>query len=65
MKMIPEEFMETYLYKCPVCGFQYSVPAYWMSFSPEATTEFPHLNPATDAVCDNLTLELDESIQSE
>ena len=59
------ENMETYLYKCPVCGFLYSVPAYWMSYSPEPTTEFPHLNPQTDAPCGNLALELDESTQSE
>ncbi len=53
--------METFLYRCPVCGFQYSVPAYWMSYAAEPTTEFPHTKPGTDKICNNLTLELDES----
>lgn len=53
--------METFAYKCPVCGFVYIVPAYWMSYSAEPTTEFPHTKPGTDTICDNLTLELDES----
>ena len=52
--------METFSYKCPVCGFVYAVPAYWMSYSPEATTMFPHLDPSTDALCENATLELME-----
>ena len=56
--------METFVYKCPVCGFLYSVPAYWMSYAAEPTTEFPHTKPGTDVVCDNLTLELDESQNS-
>ena len=49
--------METYSYKCPVCGFVYKVPAYWMSFSPEETTEFMHLNPETDVPCENAVLD--------
>ena len=53
--------METFVYKCPVCGFLYSVPAYWMSYAAEPTTEFPHTKPGTDVICDNLTLELDET----
>jgi len=56
--------METFVYKCPVCGFLYSVPAYWMSYAAEPTTEFPHTKPGTDVICDNLTLELDESQNS-
>lgn len=53
--------METFAYKCPACGFIYSVPAYWMSYSAEPTTEFPHTKPGTDEICDNLTLELYEN----
>lgn len=56
--------METFVYKCPVCGFLYSVPAYWMSYAAEPTTEFPHMKPGTDIICGNLTLELDENQNS-
>ena len=49
--------METFRYKCPCCGLIYSVPAYWMSFSAEDTTDFPHMKPGTDEVCGNTTLE--------
>ena len=49
--------METYTYRCPVCGFIYFVPSYWMSYSPEAETEFPHQNVDTGEDCPNLKLE--------
>ena len=39
-----ENAMETYYYKCPICGFVYQVPDYWVNFAPEATTEFPHIS---------------------
>lgn len=55
--------METYFYECPACGFVYSVPAYWMSFSPDETTEFPHMDARNNDLCANMTLELDESMQ--
>lgn len=53
--------METFAYRCPVCGMLYSVPAYWMSFSAEPTTVFPHMKPNSDSICENETLELDET----
>ena len=49
--------METYTYRCPVCGFVYFVPSYWMSYSPEETTEFPHQNVETGEDCPNLKLD--------
>ena len=48
--------MESYSYRCPVCGYVYLVPAYWMSYSPEETTDFPHMKPGTDEICENITL---------
>lgn len=48
--------METYAYRCPDCGFVYFVPAYWMSFSPDEETEFPHQNPETGKDCPNMIL---------
>lgn len=57
-------YMETFAYKCPVCGFVYMVPAYWMSYSAEPTTEFPHTRSGSDAICENMTLKLDESQNS-
>jgi len=56
--------METFVYRCPVCGFLYSVPAYWMSYCAEQTTEFPHMKPGSDDICDNLTLELYDTQES-
>ena len=53
--------MDTFSYKCPLCGFVYSVPAYWMDYSPEPTTEFPHMKPGSNEACSNLVLKLDES----
>ncbi len=50
--------MELYLYKCPVCGFIHQVPAYWVSFSPEETYEFAHMNVETGQMCDNMELEI-------
>ena len=52
--------METYYYKCPVCGFVYQVPDYWVSFSPEKTMEFPHIDFKTGQECSNVVLELVE-----
>ena len=49
--------METYYYKCPICGFVYQVPDYWVDFAPEATTEFPHISFKTGAPCENAVLE--------
>lgn len=50
--------MEVYYYKCPVCGFIYQVPAYWVSYSPEDTTDFAHLSLINGQMCENITLEL-------
>ena len=52
------ETMETYFYKCPVCGFVYPVPDYWVSFAPEAAMEFAHENSETGSNCENDTLAL-------
>ena len=52
----------TYFYKCPVCGFVYQVPDYWVSYAPEATMEFPHIDFKTGQPC-NAALELqDDSV---
>ena len=48
--------MKTYFYRCPVCGFVYQVPGYWVSYSPEKTTEFPHVSFKTGEACPNTTL---------
>ena len=50
--------METYFYICPVCGFVYPVPDYWVSFAPEAAMEFAHENSETGSNCENDTLAL-------
>lgn len=50
--------MESYWYKCPVCGMTHQVPAYWMSYSPQPTYEFPHMNPETKAACGCMEMEL-------
>lgn len=50
--------METYFYKCPVCGFVYQVPDYWVSYSPEETMAFPHIDLKTGAACPHVELEL-------
>ena len=52
--------METYLYRCPVCGFIYQVPDYWVSFSPKKTCEFPHIDFSRGETCPNAVLELAE-----
>lgn len=52
--------MEMYVYKCELCGFTHQVPAYWVSFSPEITYEFPHMNLETKELCDQKTLKLVE-----
>ena len=48
--------METYYYICPVCDFVYQVPDYWVSYSPEETMDFPHINFKTGQPCTNQTL---------
>ncbi len=48
--------MENYFYKCPHCGFVHLVPAYWVSFSPPDTMEFPHIDDNGNSC--NYTLEL-------
>ena len=45
--------METYIYRCPVCGFVYQVPDYWVSFAPE---EFAHIDFAKGDSCPNAVL---------
>ncbi len=50
--------MESYWYKCPVCGMTHQVPAYWVSFSPQSTYEFPHMNPETKEPCACMEMEL-------
>lgn len=50
--------METYMYKCPVCGFTHQVPAYWVSYSPEETYESPHMNLTTGQMCEEMELQL-------
>ena len=49
--------METYLYRCPVCGFVYQVPDYWVSFSSGKTCEFPHIDFSRGETCPNTALE--------
>ncbi len=48
--------METYYYVCPVCGFVYQVPDYWVSYSPEPTMEFPHIDLKSGQPCPNASL---------
>ncbi len=48
--------METYIYRCPVCGFVYQVPDYWVSFAPEETCEFAHIDFAKGDSCPNAVL---------
>lgn len=50
--------MEMYLYQCPICGFTHQVPAYWVSFSPEKIYEFPHINLASNVMCEHFILDL-------
>lgn len=52
--------MEVYYYRCPVCGFIYQVPAYWVSYSPDPETDFPHLSLVTGQMCENAKLILTE-----
>jgi hypothetical protein len=58
-----EKNMETYIYKCPVCGFAHQVPAYWVSFSPEPTFEFEHMSFKTGEMCENAVLNLKEELE--
>lgn len=55
--------METFVYRCPECGFEYSVPAYWMSYSAEPTYMFPHMKPGTDDACECFNLEYKENAE--
>jgi len=48
--------MENYYYKCPKCGFIYQMPEYWASYSPEDTTEYPHIDMKTGEMCENMEL---------
>jgi hypothetical protein len=50
--------METYFYKCMICGFVHIIPAYWVSYNPETTMEFPHVNHDTKEDCVNPVLQL-------
>lgn len=50
--------METYYYKCPVCGFVYQVPDYWVGFAPDDEMEFLHVDLRTGNDCTNLKLML-------
>ena len=45
-----------FIYRCPQCSFVYFVPAYWMSFMPNAETELPHQNMETGEDCPNMKL---------
>ena len=48
--------MEVYYYRCPVCGYVYQVPAYWMGFAAEPETDYPHIDLKTGEACENTTL---------
>ena len=48
--------METFVYQCPICGFKYFIPSYWMSYSAEPTASFPHMEMNGDKPCENETL---------
>jgi len=50
--------METYIYKCPVCGYAHQVPAYWVSFSPEPEMEHEHPDFSKGEMCENRILKL-------
>jgi len=52
--------METYYYICPVCGFVYQVPDYWVSFSPDKEMDFPHVDLKSGKDCKNTKLVLRE-----
>lgn len=50
--------MENYFYKCRVCGFVHIVPAYWVSYEPEATVELEHIDLKRGENCACHTLDL-------
>ncbi len=50
--------METYFYKCEVCGFLHIVPAYWVEYSPPEVYEMDHLNPENGNHCEQKNLAL-------
>lgn len=54
--------MEVYYYKCPLCGMVHQVPAYWVSFSPAPTFQFPHMRFDTKELCENGELVLEKEI---
>ena len=41
--------METYSYKCPICGYVHLVPGYWVSYDPPAELEQPQRRPRSGA----------------
>lgn len=45
--------MEQYIYRCPVCGFTYFVPAYWVDYAPPEHYEMPHcrMDNGEDCTC--------------
>lgn len=49
--------MELTYYKCPLCGFVYQVPEYWMDFAPEETLEMSHINLETKELCAETNLQ--------
>lgn len=49
--------LELTYYKCPLCGFVYQVPEYWMDFSPEDTLEMTHINLETKELCTETNLQ--------
>lgn len=50
--------MELVYYKCPLCGFVYQVPEYWMAFSPEETLDMDHINIETKEICIETKLQI-------
>lgn len=49
--------MELIYYKCPLCGFIYQVPQYWMDYSPEDEMEMEHINLETKETCSETKLQ--------
>ncbi len=48
--------MDNYFYKCETCGFVHLIPAYWVSFHPEQSIDFLHINKETGKECTNSQL---------
>jgi rubredoxin len=51
------KLMELIYYKCPLCGFIYQVPQYWMDYSPENEMEMEHINLETKETCSEIKLQ--------